>query len=60
LQSLALQGGPMTAEEAEAFLALPYARESLTVRRADDAAKAQELQVPQLVTYFPLVSNLWR
>ena len=60
LQSLALQGGPMTAAEAEAFLALPHSRESLTVRRADDAAKVQELQVPQLVTYFTLVSNLWR
>lgn len=60
LQSLALQGGPMTAVEAEAFLALPHARESLMVRRADDAAKVQELQVPQLITYFPLVRNLWR
>jgi phosphonate degradation associated HDIG domain protein len=59
-ESLALQGGPMSAAEAEKFLALPHAREALTVRRADDAAKVQGLQVPQLDAYRALVESLWR
>jgi predicted HD phosphohydrolase len=59
LQSLALQGGAMSATEAEAFLALPHAREGLTLRRADDAAKIEELEVPQLAAYRSLVEKLW-
>lgn len=60
VESLALQGGPMTAAEAEAFLALPHAREALTVRYADDAAKVEGLEVPQLGAYRALVESLWR
>jgi gamma-butyrobetaine dioxygenase len=60
LESLVLQGGPMTVVEAEAFLALPHAREALAVRRADDAAKLLELVVPTLDSYRPLVTALWR
>lgn len=59
-QSLALQGGPMTAGEAEAFLALPHAREAVTLRRADDAAKIPGLQVPSLESYRERVESLWR
>jgi gamma-butyrobetaine dioxygenase len=59
LQSLALQGGPMTAVEAEAFRALPHAQEGLLLRRADDAAKVRGLAVPALDTYRPLVEALW-
>jgi phosphonate degradation associated HDIG domain protein len=59
VQSLALQGGPMSAAEAEAFLALPYAREALALRRADDAAKVSGLQVPGLAEYRPIVERLW-
>jgi [1-hydroxy-2-(trimethylamino)ethyl]phosphonate dioxygenase len=59
-ESLALQGGAMSAAEAEAFLALPHAREALSVRRADDAAKVQGLKVPQLGAYRALVESLWR
>ncbi len=59
-QSLALQGGPMTATEAEAFLALPHAREAVTLRHADDAAKVAELAVPPLESYRPLVESIWR
>jgi len=58
--SLALQGGPMNAIEAEEFLALPHAREALTVRRADDAAKVKDLAMPQLGAYRALVDSLWR
>ena len=50
----------MTAEEAEAFLALPHAREALVLRRADDAAKVQGLTVPELDSYRGVVEPLWR
>jgi [1-hydroxy-2-(trimethylamino)ethyl]phosphonate dioxygenase len=59
-QSLALQGGSMNAAESEAFLALPHAREAITLRRADDAAKVPGLEVQQLDAYRPLICSLWR
>src|SRR5215469_3236977 len=46
--SLALQGGPMSAAEAEAYQAAPHAREATELRRADDAAKIAGLDVPDL------------
>jgi len=60
VESLALQGGPMSAREAEAFLALPHAQAAITLRHADDAAKVRGLAVPALETYRPLVEALWR
>lgn len=60
VQSLALQGGPMSAAEAEAFLALPHARDAVTLRHADDAAKVRGLAVPALDSYRELVRSLWR
>jgi phosphonate degradation associated HDIG domain protein len=57
--SLDLQGGPMSAVEAGQFLALPHAQEALAVRRADDAAKVQGLEVPHLGAYRALVERLW-
>lgn len=59
VESLALQGGPMTATEAGEFLALPHALDAVRLRRADDAAKVQGLAVPGLETYRPLVASLW-
>lgn len=59
-ESLALQGGPMSAAESEAFLALPHAQAALALRRADDAAKVQGLAVPQLDAYRMLVESLWK
>jgi phosphonate degradation associated HDIG domain protein len=38
-RSLALQGGPLTADEAALFLARPWAQEAIRLRRWDDAAK---------------------
>ncbi|MFZ0743317.1 MAG: HD domain-containing protein [Terracidiphilus sp.] len=60
VESLALQGGPMSAPEAEAFLALPHAGQAVTLRHADDAAKVPGLAVPELESYRPLVASLWR
>jgi [1-hydroxy-2-(trimethylamino)ethyl]phosphonate dioxygenase len=59
VESLALQGGPMSAEESEIFLALPHAREAVALRRADDAAKISALKVPKLDTYRGLIMSLW-
>ena len=60
VESLALQGGPMTTAEAEAYLATPHAREGIELRRADDAAKIAGLEVPALESYRALVAALWR
>jgi phosphonate degradation associated HDIG domain protein len=59
IESLTLQGGPMTGAEAEVYLATPHAREAVELRRADDAAKIAGLEVPGLETYFALVAGLW-
>ena len=60
VESLALQGGPMTATESAAFLALANAHEAITLRRADDAAKVKGLAVPALESYRALVESQWR
>jgi phosphonate degradation associated HDIG domain protein len=39
VRSLGLQGGPMSAEEVEAFRKLPYHAEAVRLRRYDEAAK---------------------
>lgn len=46
VRSLALQGGPMTADEAAAFLRQPHARDALRLRAWDDLAK-NPLLLPQ-------------
>lgn len=60
LLSLKLQGGPMSKAEAAAFLAQPFAREAVELRRWDDEAKVPDLVVPHLQTYLPLVASLWK
>jgi gamma-butyrobetaine dioxygenase len=47
-RSLALQGGPMTAVEAEGFGQLVYAQDAVAVRRWDEAAKDPEAPTPDL------------
>jgi phosphonate degradation associated HDIG domain protein len=42
IRSLALQGGPMSNEEAEGFLARPFSREAIRLRAWDDMAKAAD------------------
>lgn len=58
--SLGLQGGPMSVEEAEGFLVLPFAREAVTLRHWDDEAKIPDLPVPEIDSYLPLLKSLWR
>lgn len=58
LQSLALQGGPMSADEIEAFLADPAARAALRLREWDEAGKAPEADVAGFETYHDLLRDL--
>jgi phosphonate degradation associated HDIG domain protein len=58
-QSLALQGGVMTAREAEDFLKLPFAAEAVALRRWDDEAKIPALVVPGVESYRVEVEALW-
>jgi gamma-butyrobetaine dioxygenase len=53
VQSLALQGGPMSDVEARAFERLPFATEAIRLRRWDDEAKIPGLEVPGLSHYRP-------
>jgi [1-hydroxy-2-(trimethylamino)ethyl]phosphonate dioxygenase len=57
--SLRLQGGPMSTEEAAAFLALPFGLEAIALRHWDDEAKVPDLAVPEIDSYLPLLKTLW-
>lgn len=51
VQSLQLQGGPMSPAEVEAFKTNPYYREAVRLRLWDDKAKIQRLKTPDLESY---------
>ena len=51
VQSLALQGGPMSERETRAFESLPFYAEAVKLRRWDDEAKIPGLEVPPLEHY---------
>ncbi|HTV55562.1 MAG TPA: HD domain-containing protein [Terriglobia bacterium] len=53
VHSLELQGGPFTEDEAREFERHCYYLEALRLRRWDDGAKIQDLQVPDLDHYRP-------
>jgi len=57
--SLHLQGGPMSRDEAEAFLALPHSEDAIALRHWDDEAKIPEFPVSPIDTYLPLLKTLW-
>jgi [1-hydroxy-2-(trimethylamino)ethyl]phosphonate dioxygenase len=48
VQSLALQGGPMTPSEVVQFEARPYFQDAVRLRRWDDAAKVVGMATPEL------------
>ena len=58
--SLALQGGPMNAEERLLFMAHPQASASLQLRRWDDLAKRPGMRTPPLGYYLALLEELLR
>lgn len=57
-RSLALQGGPMTVAEAEAFMARPYAADALRLRAWDDTGKDATLPLPPAATVLQELSAL--
>lgn len=52
-QSLQLQGGPMSADEAREFELHPHFEAAVTLRRWDEAAKVPQLETPPLEHYLP-------
>jgi phosphonate degradation associated HDIG domain protein len=58
VRTLALQGGPMTPEQAAAFEALPHARDAVAVRRWDDEAKDPSVTPPGFAHFEPLLTSL--
>jgi predicted HD phosphohydrolase len=59
-KSLAIQGGPMSAAEAESFASSPYAADAVMVRRADEAAKVPGRSVPRLDHWLPILNEVAR
>jgi phosphonate degradation associated HDIG domain protein len=59
-RSLALQGGVFSPQEAEAFIAQPYAREAVNVRLWDDLAKVAGAPTPPLAHFVPLMEAAQR
>jgi phosphonate degradation associated HDIG domain protein len=55
LQSLALQGGPMTAAEAETFLNRPAAADAIRLRRYDEMGKVVGVEIEGLAAYRPIM-----
>jgi phosphonate degradation associated HDIG domain protein len=60
VRSLALQGGPMAADEAAAFIALPYAADAVLLRRFDEGAKITDLETPPVAHFIPYVAQSLR
>ena len=56
--TLALQGGPFSAAECQAFDRLPGAAEALALRRFDDLALVPGASTPGLMHYRPLLEKL--
>ena len=59
-QSLQLQGGPMTPEEALEWEQNPHLEAALRLRRYDDQGKVTDLATPDMESYRPLLEALVR
>ena len=60
VHSLSKQGGAMSAEEAAAFKARPFAAEALRLRRWDDGGKVTGIEVPPFESYRAAIARLAR
>jgi gamma-butyrobetaine dioxygenase len=58
--SLQLQGGPLSAEQAQRFLAGPHAEAAVALRRWDEAAKVPGLPTPGLEHFRPYLQQALR
>lgn len=57
VHTLRLQGGPMTEEEAEAFIAQPYAKDAVRLRIWDDCGKDPEMKTEAVEHYLAFVNQ---
>lgn len=60
IRSLALQGGPMSAEEVASFRALPQAEAAVALRRLDEAAKDPAMTTPGVAHFLPALRQCLR
>ena len=60
VRSLALQGGPMSADEQEAFRREAFWRDAVALRRFDEDAKVRGAVTPSLRDYLPLIESCLR
>jgi phosphonate degradation associated HDIG domain protein len=58
VESLALQGGPFTADEAAVFARHPHTEDALRLRRWDDLAKVPDAPTKPLAAYATLFTRL--
>jgi phosphonate degradation associated HDIG domain protein len=58
VRSLELQGGIYSREEAQAFLAKPYAEDALRLRKWDDRAKEAKRTTPDVEHFLRIVERL--
>ncbi|WP_330334031.1 metal-dependent phosphohydrolase [Streptomyces sp. NBC_00536] len=58
VHTLRMQGGPMPAEQARAFEALPGAADAVAVRRWDERAKDPDMPTPGFGHFRPLLASL--
>jgi predicted HD phosphohydrolase len=58
--SLQRQGGALRRQDAEAFLAQPWAADAVTLRRADDSGKVEGLAMRDLASWAPLLQAVGR
>lgn len=56
--SLALQGGPMSPDEVEAFRASPHSAAAVLLRRCDDSAKVPDLVVAEIEQHIPSLERV--
>jgi phosphonate degradation associated HDIG domain protein len=57
-RSLVEQGGVFTPDQAERFIAAPFARDAVRLRTYDDAAKVPNAKTPPLDSYRDLLERL--
>lgn len=60
VQSLTLQGGPFSAQEIADFERNPHFQQAVALRRWDDLAKVQDMEVPGLEHYRPRLERVLR
>jgi gamma-butyrobetaine dioxygenase len=58
--TLSKQGGPMSVDEAKAFVANPHAEAAARLRRWDDGGKIEGLHVPEFADYRRMIERLVR